>query len=630
MGRITAFVCLGAIACATGGLDSKSLGNKGLSYDTVASVAGQLKDSDGSVADASVAMGAQRATSRSDGGFELRGLPAGKQTLSVEKSGYARLEIEVDVTLGMTDVGTLELVRTPVQTCQRGYSECGGACVDETSDDAHCGGCDTACASNEICEDSQCVALPFDCTKTPCPLKSYCDTQTNKCVAGCKQQSHCPADKVCDGGACVCGANTHVCFGQCASNTSPQTCGNDCTPCIAPANGTSTCDGTKCGYECTAPYIRCTTGCCEAFQNVASVSSTGWHMSCAKTQQNDAWCWGNNDHGAIGDGTSINIRNVPTKVDALAGQIVDVSAGYMFSCAIVTGGGVKCWGRGQYGQLGNGFDKSSLDVVSVSGLQSGVTQLSAGGLHSCAVVTGGQVRCWGGNNDGELGNGADGTYSVVPQTVCTNPTTCNALTGIAQVSAGTSVTCAVSTNNVLYCWGSNLYGRLGYGMAHADMNYAGTVASGYKKVTVGDSHVCGITTSDGLKCWGFNGHGELGDGTKTTRYVPTDVSGLQSGVLDVTIGDSHTCAFLTGGVIKCWGYNNKGQLGDGTIDEHTTPMPVLGLAGTPIAVSAGEEHTCALLSDHRLQCWGNNEYGELGDSTNSNVRATPGFVLADP
>jgi alpha-tubulin suppressor-like RCC1 family protein len=270
-----------------------------------------------------------------------------------------------------------------------------------------------------------------------------------------------------------------------------------------------------------------------------------------------------------------------------------------------------------------------LDIVDVFGLQTGVAELSAGGLHACAVLTSGQVRCWGGNDYGELGNGASGTYSVKPQVVCTSTTSCTALSDVAQVSAGTSVTCAVSNTGTLSCWGSNLYGRLGKGMAQADTTVAVQVGTGYKKVVVGSSHVCAITATNGLRCWGYNGHGELGDSSKTTRYTPVDVSGLSAGVLDVTLGDTHTCALLSGDTIDCWGYNNKGQLGDGTGNERTSPTPIVGLVGTPIAVAAGEQHTCAVLDDHRVQCWGDNEYGELGDSTNNNVRAAPGFVLQD-
>ncbi|MCC6811659.1 MAG: carboxypeptidase regulatory-like domain-containing protein [Deltaproteobacteria bacterium] len=635
MARGLFFACVCLAACAPGGLQSESLGNNTLGFETAAALTGKLKDAatGDAIGGASVKLGAATASSGSDGAFSLRGLLLGKQPLIVRADGYEGLSIDVEVSLGNTDVGVLELTAVAAtQSCEQGFDSCGGACVDTSTDDKHCGGCGKKCTATEVCEAGACAALPFNCNTDGCPDNSYCDTGSNQCFSGCLASDDCGGGKVCNTAAktCACAATDHTCLGQCVANNDPQTCGNQCTPCLAPANGTPTCDGSKCGYACNNGYTKCSDGCCLPFENVKTLSATGYHASCAvKLATNETYCWGANDHSALGDGTNQSIRNVPTRVDGLGTTAVLVSPGYMFGCAIVTGGAVKCWGRGQYGQLGDGGGASNPAIVDVYGLQSGVTHLSAGGLHACAVVAGGQVRCWGGDNDGELGNGASGTYATMPVTVCTNKTTCGALTGIKEVSAGTSVTCALSTTGTVYCWGSNLYGRLGNGIGASDTSVATLVGglSGIKKVVLGDSHACVITASDGLKCWGFGGHGEIGDGFKQTRYTPTDVSGLSSGVLDVSIGDSHACVLMTGGGVKCWGDNRKAQIGDGTIDERLTPTPVVGLAFPAIGIAVGDEHSCAVLNNRRVQCWGNNEFGTLGDSTNANVKAAPVYVL---
>jgi len=142
-------------------------------------------------------------------------------------------------------------------------------------------------------------------------------------------------------------------------------------------------------------------------------------------------------------------------------------------------------------------------------------------------------------------------------------------------------------------------------------------------IAVGGLHTCALARSGGVKCWGTNWHGELGDGTTTSRSTAKDVSGLTSGVLAVTAGEAHTCALMDaahGGGIKCWGANTYGQLGDGTIqgpydDGHLTPRDVRELASGVVAVAACYYHTCALTGGGRLQCWGGNPFGQLGDGS---------------
>jgi hypothetical protein len=142
----------------------------------------------------------------------------------------------------------------------------------------------------------------------------------------------------------------------------------------------------------------------------------------------------------------------------------------------------------------------------------------------------------------------------------------------------------------------------------------------------GGFHTCALTTEGGIKCWGDNRHGQLGDGTIATRFMPVDVSGLSSGITAITAGLRHTCALTTDGGMKCWGNNEYGQLGDGTTINRSTPVNVSGLSSGVVAISSGWDYTCALITDGGVKCWGKNEYGQLGDGTRTN-RSKPTNVI---
>lgn len=302
-------------------------------------------------------------------------------------------------------------------------------------------------------------------------------------------------------------------------------------------------------------------------------------------------------------------------------QLVDIKVGERHSCVLTAAGGVKCWGNNHDGQLGDGTGDDHGKPVDVVGLSSGVTAISAGWRHVCAVTTAGKVACWGNNHDGQLGDGTRVDRSR-PEDVI------GLLGAVKAMATGERHSCALMTSGGVRCWGNNHDGELGDGTKMdrvTSLDVTG-LTSGVKAITAGWRHTCALTEAGGVKCWGNNHDGQLGDGTETDRQTPVDVVGLSGGVKAITARWRHTCALTEAGGVKCWGGNHEGQLGLGTRNDTNTPMDVVGLASGITAISAGWRHTCALASDGGVKCWGSNHDGQLGDGTGIN-RKTPVDVI---
>jgi len=315
----------------------------------------------------------------------------------------------------------------------------------------------------------------------------------------------------------------------------------------------------------------------------------------------------------------------PASANALSGAVA-IAGGEGHTCAIVQAGAVDCWGWNRSGQVGDGTTTDRPYPVAVPGI-SGATLLAAGAAHTCVSVPSVGVRCWGLNIYGQLGLGTDEqcallACSTVPVTVA------NLSDEIRSIGAGVSHTCALTTAGGVKCWGRNQYGQLGNGTnvtSGSPVDVAG-LTSGVIALSIGGFHGCALLTNGALSCWGNNQSGQLGDGTTTNSSFPVNVSGLPGPVVSVSAGYLHTCAVLTTGGATCWGENFAGQLGDGTTSKRHQPVAVSTLDSGVAVVSAAESHTCALLADGGLQCWGNNEVGRLGDGTVLR-RFTPGDVL---
>lgn len=324
-------------------------------------------------------------------------------------------------------------------------------------------------------------------------------------------------------------------------------------------------------------------------------------------------CWGRNNYGQLGDGTF----TTPTGAVTVTGLTdVDLGCGSNHCCAVRTGGTVECWGFNEAGQLGNASNLQSASPVPVSNLTN-VTQVAAGNEHSCAVKGDFTVWCWGANYNGQLGdNKASGSLSNVPVQV-------SGLTGANQVTCGAQHTCAV-VGLAGRCWGSGGNGRLGNNSsAGSNVPVPVSNTTNFAIIAAGGSHTCGLLNTGAVECWGHNTNGQLGDGnTGVDSWIPVPV-GSVSGVADITLGTNHSCVVLSSGSAQCWGEGTVGQLGNSANPTASTAVTVTGSSGYGDSISSNRNHTCVLYGTSGARCWGEGSYGKLGSGTaSSNVPVT--------
>jgi len=351
----------------------------------------------------------------------------------------------------------------------------------------------------------------------------------------------------------------------------------------------------------------------------------GADHSCALTPAGGVKCWGRNFAGQVGDGTQID-RSTPVDVVGLQSGVTSVSTGIYHSCALLTNGSVKCWGLNTSGRLGDGTFSTRLVPTSVVGLPGAVAEIDAGGGHNCVVTATGAAYCWGSNAFLQIGDGT--AVSSRP-----TPTAVSGLgSGVLHITAGNDQSCAVTTTGATLCWGKNVSGELGDG-TNTNRNVPTPVVglgSGSVEVSSGGEQSCGLDTVGAVRCWGNGGAGKLGNGAFANSNVPVAVSGLSSGVSSIAMGFTQSCALLVGGGQRCWGENFAGGIGDGTRTSRNVPTAALGLDPDLRAIAGGFLHTCALTFAGQVRCWGENLAGQIGNGVLSYPPSLPVQLAATP
>ena len=359
-----------------------------------------------------------------------------------------------------------------------------------------------------------------------------------------------------------------------------------------------------------------------------TLSSGGAH-TCAILDDETSSCWGKGSSGQLGTG-GLSDRTTPTTTNGFGGgrKAISISSGGEHTCAILDTGEVSCWGMGVYGQLGNGAttDRTSPFLTSSLGTGRSAVAISSGVLHTCAILDDGNVSCWGANNNGQLGDGTESTHTT-PNSI-SNINNPNGQKTVA-ISSGGTHTCALLDDGSVLCWGK-WYGST------PNSAMTSTFESGQEVVAIasGRMHICFLLMNGNVSCTGEGSLGQLGNGYLSDNYfsqpVPTLGFGQGRSAIALSAGQDHTCALLDNGSVSCWGNNDYGQVGNGTTSTYA-PTPSLtnsfGNGRSAIAISSGGYHTCAILDDDDVVCWGKGGDGQLGNGATSD-RTTPTKIPA--
>jgi alpha-tubulin suppressor-like RCC1 family protein len=351
-----------------------------------------------------------------------------------------------------------------------------------------------------------------------------------------------------------------------------------------------------------------------------SVSGSSNHTCLLKSS--NVYCWGLNTYLQVaGLGSSINI---PQLVNGITAPI-SISAGGGQSCAVQSDGLLMCWGnQGGYSNP-NSIGAPNKIQKTVGGVTTVVTDaayVDVGGNTygtdtGCYITTASALWCWGENSGGQVGDGTATDITTAVQVISSN---------VIAVSVGPNHACAVLQGGTVQCWGRDDYGQQGDGTSSMSSpnNSPVTVGgvTGAIGISVNGYHSCALLSSGAAKCWGANFDGQLGDGVNVGGSSATaiDVDGINNAV-GISAGSNHTCAVLSNGTVKCWGDNMSKQGGRIGL-ESAVPILVAGITGAT-AVIAGTGHACALIGSNDLKCWGDGTGGKLGDGVTTSQTATP-------
>lgn len=414
-------------------------------------------------------------------------------------------------------------------------------------------------------------------------------------------------------------------------------------------SATSTSAGTT--YHVNTGGVIESGGCAKTWSQLAGGQ---WH-ACGVDSSGKAYCWGYNAYGQVGNNSN-NPQTVlpPTAVDTtgvLSGKTMKfIDAGDHYNCAIASDDQAYCWGYNGFGRLGNNSVVNSWVPVAVdtTGALSGKTikSMAVGAYHTCVIASDDKAYCWGLNSYGQFGTG-NTTNSYVPIAVSTT----GVLSGktIKSISTGSDQTCVIASDNLAYCWGRNntTYGLLGDNSSTDRWLPVAVNATGVlngktlKSIAAGGGFTCAIASDDQVYCWGVATYNRLGNNSTAQTLVPVAVytSGVLSGKtiksLASTSGNGNMCVIASDDQAYCWGDNSVAQLGNNTLVSNPAPVTVdtTGvLSGKTIgSISSGDDHTCVITTDKNAYCWGYNGYGKVGvGSTSTTKYLVPIDIQAPP
>ena len=402
------------------------------------------------------------------------------------------------------------------------------------------------------------------------------------------------------------------------------------------------------GWSCSGTPSTCTKE-----PDAVSELALGGYYSCALSTTGNVRCWGRSNWGQLGYGNTDTIGDDETPASAgnvdIGGKVQQISAAGSFTCALLETGDVRCWGYGDNGRLGYGNTNyigddetpASAGNVDIGGK---VQQISVGGFHACALLRAGNVRCWGTAGYSALGYGNSNDIGDDETPASAGDVDVGGT--VKQITTGHTHTCALLTAGTVRCWGSNVYGQLGYGNTHVigddetpasagDVDVGGTV----KQIAARSDHTCALLTAGTVRCWGGDAYGELGYGRGTQYMIGDDETPASAGDVDVggavkqiAVGVNTSCALLETGAVRCWGLGGEvvgggagnGQLGYGNtnnIGDDETPASAgdVDVGGAVQQIASGSIHNCALLTTGTARCWGDNNFGALGYGNANNI-----------
>lgn len=339
-----------------------------------------------------------------------------------------------------------------------------------------------------------------------------------------------------------------------------------------------------------------------------SFIALGGDTACGITSAGILKCWGFNSVGQVGRGNFGGYVAAPTVIDSgtLYSKVFvgdQQNSNSTNVCGITTAGVLKCWGSNSYGQLGNNdmLDQSSPQVIDPGETYS---KISLSVYSTCGITTSGVLKCWGYNVAGVLGVDSSGSGSYYVLT----PGIVDGGISYSDVVVRDGFACGITTAGVLKCWGTSSAGQFANGVANTTATLPEVVDPGqsYKKMSLGDYNVCGITSADVLKCWGYNNSGTVGDNTVVDKFTPTVID-AGTFYADVYLDYLNSCGITTSGVVKCWGYNYFGAVGDNTTIDRRVPTTI-DAGSSYLMLTNTDNRICGVLADGKIKCWGNSPH----------------------